>query len=174
MSARKIKLVDTGEIVEKTSAIYQAPNKRYFSSYDAYLEWDMEDKYRQECVEKMYEFFGLDTKQKLNGRFYSYLKDWRAGYDYHTILKAMELSTEPIEYAFRTKEFQDDAGKMAYCCAIIQNKLNDALVQVKRMRRVNKIETSDNTQGIAEDMDVLCNMKTKVRANDISHLLGDI
>ena len=170
--ARKVKLFDTGEIVEKSPTLYYAPNKRWFSSYDAYLIYDLDNQLRTKCIDKMYELMGYETTQTINTRFFKRFKEWHEGYDYKTILKAMELATIPIEFAFRFKSFESENAKLFYAIAIINNQLNDALKIIDNEAKA-KIKEK-NLEIFADDVDVLQNVCTSAKSKDVSSLLGDI
>ena len=172
--ARKIRLVDTGELVDRNPTYFRAPNKKWFSSYDAYLEYDLDNQNRVRCVEKMYDIMGYGTKQQINKLFYKRLKEWREGYSYQVILKAMEMSTEPIEYSFRTKDFDTENSKLFYVMAIINNQLNDALKRSELEHKVNKIETSQNLDTLADDIEKMRHICGNTKANDVSYLAGDL
>ena len=171
---RKVKLFDTGEIVEKTSALYQAPNKRWFSSYDAYLAYDLDNQTRINCINKMLDLMGYERSQKLSTFFYKRLAEWREGYDYKIIYKAMEMSTEPIEYAQRTKVFNNENSRLHYFMAVIQNLLNDALRLNKLEHKVNKAETNRDLDMFADGIETMKYICGNTKANDVSHLAGDL
>ena len=172
--ARKIRLVDTGELVDKKPTHFRAPNKKWFSSYDAYLEYDLDNQNRIRCVEKMYDLMGYEKKQQINKLFYKRLKEWREGYSYQVILKAMEMSTEPIEYSFRIKDFDTENSKLFYAMAIINNQLNDALKLSKLEHKVNKVEKNKDLDMFANGIEVMQHICGNIKANDVSHLAGDL
>jgi len=170
--ARKIRLFDTGEIVEKSPDLYYAPNKKWFSSYDAYLEYDLENSIRVKCIDKMYEILGLNTNQKINTVFFKRLSEWQKGYENKVILKAIELSEEPIKFALRTKDFNDDYAQMTYITVIIQNKLNDAQRICKFEKQVNQTEKIDIA--IADDIECTTKLKGNIKGTNVSNLIGDL
>jgi len=172
--ARKVKLVDTGELIEKSAELYQAPNKKWFSSYDAFLLHDLDDKNRCKCIDKMYELMGYGIKQKINTRFFRVLKEWRDGYDYRTILKAMDMSADAIEYSNRVKKFDNEGAKTNYFLAIIQNKLNDALSLVKLEDKAKKTAEKHDYSSLADGLETVQYMSRNIKGTDVSDLAGDL
>ena len=166
--ARLVKLVDTGELVPKTTpGIYLAPNKRYYSSEDIWLIGDLDELNRKKCINKMYDFMGYESTQKLSTLFFGKLKEWRQGYKYNVILRAMELAKESIEYATRTKSFDNENAKIKYIIAIIQNNLNDALKREKFEKR-----TKDITKHCEDITDITIPSIARKRS-DVSLLAGE-
>lgn len=172
--ARKVKLHDTGEIAEKNSSMFQAPDKRWFSSYDAYLAYDLDNQTRIKCIDKMFDIMGYSSGQKINTSFFKRLKEWREGYTYNVILKAMEMSIDSIDYAKRTKQFDSEWNKLSYFMAIIQNKLNDALNISKLERKVNKIDNNKDLDIFADGIETTQYICGNVKANNVSELAGDL
>ena len=172
MAARMVKLTDTGEIVEKTKpGIYYAPNRKYYSSEEAYLEIDLDNALRVKCIEKMYDFMGYADNQKLSTFFYKKLSEWRDGYKYSTILRSMNMSEEAVEYAARAKDFSNENAKVMYLSAIIQNKLNDAL-KTEEFEKSRK-KKSENITEHYENITEISNVNSKKRSN-VSHLVGEL
>ena len=177
MAARKVKLQDTGEIVGKdTAGIYQAPNKKYYSSEDVYLAIDLDNKYREKCIEKMYDVMGYAKEQKISTFFFKRLAEWREGYSYSVIDKAMELSANSIEYACRTKSFNNENAKVNYIMAIIQNNLNDAQKLETHLKQKIKQKVKDeNLDSMIDGIELLSTIKaSSPRKSDVSSLVGDL
>ena len=172
MAVRRVKLQDTGELVSKdTSTIYQAPNKKYYSSEDAYLAIDLDNSCREKCINKMYDFMGYTSTQKISTFFFKRLAEWHDGYSYSVILKAMELCANAIEYTCRTKSFNNENAKLNYLMAIIQNSLNDA--QKLEVHLKQKIRQNNNNVEVL--IDGIETLKSRpVKASDVSGLVGDI
>ncbi len=171
--ARQVKLVDTGEIVDKTQA-YQAPNKKWYSSEDAYLEIDLDNATRTICIDKMFDLLGYSKGQKICTLFFKRLKEWREGYNYKTIATAIDLSRNAIEFALRTKKFDNENARVMYIVAIIQNNLNDALNMTKLEQKVKRKSKSHDLEAMADGMEILTNITLEHKASDVRHLAGDL
>lgn len=173
--ARQVRLVDTGEIVDKaTEGLFQAPNKKWYSSEDAYLEIDLEGVKRQIIVNKIYDLLGYNSGQKISTLFFKRLKEWREGYDYNTIGKAVEMSKNAIEFALRTKNFNNETARVMYISAIIQNNLNDALNITKLEKKVKQKSKSQDIESMADGIETLTNITSDKKSSDVRHLAGDI
>lgn len=173
--ARQVKLQDTGEIVDKTlNGLYQAPNKKWYSSEDAYLEIDLEAVKRQNIIDKIFDLLNYSQGQKITTLFFKRLKEWREGYTYQTIDKAIDMSKDAIEFAFRTKSFENETAKVMYMSAIIQNKLNDALNIVKLEKKVKNKSQNHNLDAMADGIEILTNITSDKKSSDVSHLAGEL
>ena len=171
--ARQVKLVDTGEIVEKTKA-YQAPNRKWYSSEDAYLAIDLDNTARANCIDKMFDILGYNQGQKISTLFLKRLKEWREGYDYRTISIAIDLCRNAVDFALQTKRFDNETAKVMYVAAIIQNNLNDALNITKLEHKVKQKSASQDLEAMADGMETLTNMTSKRKASDVRHLAGEL
>lgn len=171
--ARQVKLVDTGEIVEKTKA-YQAPNRKWYSSEDAYLAIDLDNAARANCIDKMFDLLGYSKGQKISTLFLKRLKEWREGYTYQTICKAIDMSKDAVEFALRTKSFANETARVMYVAAIIQNNLNDALNITKLERKVKQKSVSQDLESMADGMEILTNITSERKASDVRHLAGEL
>lgn len=173
--ARKVKLVDTGEIVEKgTEGLFHAPNGKWYSSEDAYLEIDLEAVKRQIVIDKIFDLLNYSKSQKISTLFFKRLKEWREGYTYQTIDKAIDLSRDGIEFALRTKSFDNETARVMYISAIIQNHLNDALNITKLEQKVKQKSKSHDLETMADGIEVLTNITTRTKSSDVRHLAGDL
>ena len=167
MATRLVKLIDTGELVPKTTpGIYLAPNKKYYSSEDVWLAEDLDKTIRNKCIDKMFDYMGYSSGQKLSTFFFGKLKDWRQGYKYAVILRAMELAKESIEYATRTKTFDNENAKVMYLSAIIQNNLNDALKK-EEFEKTQRRRTKNITEHY-EDISIPSNVKKRTNVSDLA------
>ena len=172
--ARQVKLQDTGEIVSKDKA-YQAPNRKYYSSEEAYLMIDIENNNRNKCTDMMYDFMGYLPKQKLSTYFFKKVNEWHEGYSYSTILRAMEMSKESIEYSSRTKRFDSEGAKLSYFMAIINNKLNDAWkIENNLKRKIKAHHESGNLEQMIDGMECLEYISKPIKGNDVSKLAGEL
>lgn len=172
---RKVRLVDTGELAEKgLEGLYQAPNRKWYSSEEAYLEIDLEAVKRQNIVDKIFILLGYNKGQKITTLFFKRLKEWREGYSYYTIDKAVDMSKDAIEFAFRTKNFDNETAKVMYMSAIIQNKLNDALNITKLEQKVKQKSKSHDLNSMADGIEALTNIESEKKSSDVRHLAGEL
>ena len=164
---RKVKLQDTGEYSTNDVA-YQAPNKKYYSSEEAYKKIVRNNLYRTKCIESMYMLLGYKDYMKIPTYFYKRLKECE-GYGYDVVYRCMQLKAKDVQWALTNKSFTSEIGKIMYIWAIFDNNMNDALKDVVAERRRQEMETKDN-ESVNVDLDIT---DTEQHTVNISRFLED-
>ena len=164
---RKVKLQDTGEYSTNDVA-YQAPNKKYYSSEEAYKKIVRNNLYRTKCIESMYILLGYKDYMKIPTYFYKRLKECE-GYGYDVVYRCMQLKAKDVQWALTNKSFTSEIGKIMYIWAIFDNNMNDALKDVVAERRRQEMETKDN-ESVNVDLDIT---DTEQHTVNISRFLED-
>ena len=151
---RKVKLQDTGEYSTNDVA-FQAPNKKYYSSEEAYNKIVRNNLYRTKCIEGMYVLLDYKDYMKIPTYFYKRLKECE-GYGYDVVYKCMQMKARDIQWAITNKDFDSEIGKIMYIWAILDNGMNDALKQVVAERREAERRNKDTAieQSVNVDLDV--------------------
>lgn len=167
---RKVKLQDTGEY-STSDVAYQAPNKKYYSSKEAYNKIVTNGKYRTKCIEFIYELLGYKEYMKIPTYFYKRLKECE-GYGYDVVYKCMQIKAKDIKWALINKDFNSEVGKIMYIWAILDNGMNDALKEIVAERREVERRTLETKveQSVNVDLDV---NTVKQHTVDISKFLEE-
>ena len=165
---RKVKLQDTGEYSTSDIA-YQAPNKKYYSSEAAYKKMMINTRYRQKCIDGMYELLGYKEFMKIPTYFYKRLKECE-GYGYDVVYRCIQIKAKDIQWALNNKEFNTEVGKMMYIWAILNNSMNDALKEVVAERREEEKKNEKSEEAVNVDLDITT---VKQHTVNISRFLED-
>ena len=164
---RKVKLQDTGESSTNDVA-YQAPDKKYYSSEDAYKKIVRNREYRQKCIEGMYALLGYKTYMKIPTIFFKKLKECE-GYGYDVVYRCMQMKAKDIQWVINNKQFDAEIGKVMYVWAILENNMNYALkAVVAESRELERQLKSDESVNV--DLDIT---DTKQHTVNISRFLED-
>jgi len=134
--ARQVRLVDTGEM-STSDVSFRAPNKKYFSSEDAYNKWQSNNEYRKKCIDKMYEIMGYKDKMILPTFFFKKLEELR-GVGYEAVYNTMISQANVIGWALKNKNFGGETAKAMYIMAIINNNVMDEYKKIVRQKREQK------------------------------------
>lgn len=134
---RKVKLQDTGEYSTNDVA-FQAPNKKYWSSKEAFLQFEKNKKNRQLCIEKMFDLLGYSDKMVIPTFFYKKLKNYE-GLGYDAVLRTMYNQEKSIKWALTNKQFTGETAKVMYVMAIIDNHVMDSYKAIIRENKLYKI-----------------------------------
>jgi hypothetical protein len=139
--SRQVKLVDTGEMSTNDVA-FRAPNKKYFSSEEAYIKWKTNVEYKNKCIDKMFEIMGYNPKMVLPTYFFKLLKKYEDGVGYEAVYNTMVSQTKSIVWALQNKNFGSETAKVLYIMAIIDNNVMDEYKKfVKEKRENNGLKT---------------------------------
>ena len=136
---RQVKLVDTGEM-SNSDISFRAPNKKYFSSEEAYIKWNTNKEYRNKCTDKMFEIMGYKPKMILPTYFFKKLKEFE-GIGYEAVYNTMVSQAKSIDWALKNKDFCSETAKVMYIMAIINNNVMDEYKKIIKKQRENKIYT---------------------------------
>lgn len=173
---RQVKLQDTGEKSTSDKA-YKAPNGKYYSSQEAYDTIAIQNKYRIDCIDYLYDLLGYGDLPAPT-ILYKYLDEMKkCGYDaiYETILQ----NEEQITWALEHKSFNNEFNKIKYIMAILRNNVVDVYKEIKRNKEFERkaakiIEFKDYNRGKDEDEDSYNIGGTSGKGKDVSSFLGDI
>jgi hypothetical protein len=169
---------------------YKAPNNRYFQSEAVYQAWlagrrkekakknkpkpqkkpgRTTESYKKLC-DTIANLIGYDPDggQPMPTIVFRRLKELDF-YSDEIIQETFDEKASYIRWVFRTKEFQNDAGKVSYMMAIIQN----SIAEVYR-REKEKTEKSVKEQS-RSDLDAMVDLSSigvVHKGNDVSSLLG--
>ena len=136
--ARQVRLVDTGEM-STSDVSFRAPNKKYFSSEDAYNKWQSNNEYRNKCIDKMFEIMGYKEKMVLPTYFFKKLEELR-GVGYEAVYNTMISQANVIGWALKNKNFGGETAKVMYIMAIINNNVMDEYKKIVRQKREQKTQ----------------------------------
>lgn len=163
---RKCKLQDTGETGD-TSTAYKAPDKKYYSSKEAYEKIAINSENRMKCISKLMDILGYKQGMKLPTITYKKIKEYEVyGYDvlYETILR----QEKSIQWALTNKQFTSETSKISYIMAILQNNVMDSYKDKVALEKAMNKSLKQDTNSIL-DLDI---GGTKKQSNDVSNLLG--
>lgn len=132
---RQVKLVDTGEM-SNSDISFRAPNKKYFSSEEAYIKWNTNKEYRNKCIDKMFEIMDYKPNMILPTYFFKKLKDFE-GVGYEAAYNTMISQAKSMEWALKNKDFGSETAKVMYIMAIINNNVMDEYKKIVKERRKN-------------------------------------
>lgn len=135
---RQVKLVDTGEM-SNSDISFRAPNKKYFSSEEAYIKWKTNIEYKNKCIDKMFEVMGYKPNMILPTYFFKLLKNkkYEEGVGYEAVYNTMISQAKSIEWALKNKDFGSEVAKVMYIMAIIDNNIMDEYKKIVKERRKN-------------------------------------
>lgn len=166
--SRKIKLQDTGEF-STSDVAYKAPNKKYYSSEEAYLKMKTNAEYRQKCIDKMFDLLGYKNNMVIPTFFYKKLKEFE-GIGYDVLLDTMNGKENDIYWAIKNKIFAGETAKVMYITAILNNNIMDyykrKIAREKEEKRLNDINSN---VFIVDDM----NFERKKETKNIKRFLED-
>lgn len=165
-----VKCQDTGEKIDKSLAYCDSSSgkNKYYSSKKAFDLIKDNKENRKLCIDMMYSFLDYESFMKIPTLFYRRLNEWE-GYSFKVVAEAMIISEDAIRFTIRNKQFVSETAKIMYCCAIIENKLNDAL---KKIKREEKLKNSV-VENVIEDIDLSSVGKQMKKGNGVGSLLGD-
>ena len=136
--SRQVKLVDTGEMSTNDVA-FRAPNKKYFSSEEAYIKWNTNKVYRNKCIDKMFEIMGYKQGMILPTYFYKKLKDFE-GVGFEALFNTMNSQAKVIQWALTNKNFNGEIAKVMYIMAILNNNVMDEYKKIVKSQKYKATE----------------------------------
>lgn len=158
----------TGEKKPNTE-LWQAPNKKYYTSKEAYEIYESSNEYRIKTINLAMDILGYKDGMKLPTLFYKKVKEWEV-YGNDVIYNTLNAQCQNIEWAIKNKQFNGEVAKVMYISAIIQNHIMDEykkkVIENKRKVIEKRNETSIETTNID-------NVGKTSKGRDVSNLLGD-
>lgn len=166
---RKVKLHDTG-LYGDSSVNFRAPNKKYYTTKDAYLKCEKNKKYRQMCIDKMYDLLGYKQGMIIPTYFYKKLKDYEP-MGYECVYETMCSQEKSVSWAMKNKQFPNEIGRAMYVLAIIDNHVMDEYKKIVRNERLYKVD--ENSVVFNENVELDIENNTEKKKTDISQWLED-
>ena len=140
---RKVKLQDTGEW-STSDVAYKAPNKKYYSCEEAFLNREKSTSYRFQCIDKLMDIMGYQPGMKLPTIAYKMINEYEKPYGFDVLLETMEDQKKNMQWALNNKQFTSETSKVRYLFAIIQNNAMDSWQKKVRTERAKR--EMDNRQ----------------------------
>lgn len=168
--SRQVKLVDTGEMSTNDVA-FRAPNKKYFSSEEAYIKWNTNKEYKNKCIDKMFEIMNYKPKMVLPTYFFKKLNDDYEGVGYEALYNTMISQTKAIQWALANKSFTGETAKVMYVMAILKNNVMDEYKKIVKAQRCNKGLKSEVV--CIDELAFVDNVKSNTTTTNISKWLED-
>lgn len=149
---------------------YKAPNKKYYSSEEAYLALALQEQWRDKCTSAMQNVMGYEYDQKLPTRWYKFLKELK-GYGYDVVYDTIEANRDTFLWAIKTKNFLNDSCALAYFNAIIQNDAMNHLKAKQAREKAERIQKKDVEK--ANEISSMCDVGQKsAKGKDLSNLFN--
>ena len=168
--SRQVKLVDTGEMSTNDVA-FRAPNKKYFSSEEAYIKWNTNKEYKNKCIDKMFEIMGYKPRMVLPTYFFKKLNEDYEGVGYELLYNTMIAQTIAIEWSLANKIFTVETAKVMYVMAILKNNVMDEYKKIVKAQKHNKGLKSEVV--CIDEMAFVDNVKSNTTTTNISKWLED-
>ena len=165
--ARRVKLQDTGEY-STSDVAYRAPNKKYYSSKEAFVNREKAKNYRQQCIEKLQNIMGYQPGMKLPTLAYKKINEYERPYGFDVLLETMNSQESSMLWAIKNKNFTSETGKVMYLFAIIQNNAMDAF---QKKVHLEKVKREQQKKQNAVEMVELKPVEVEHK-KDVSDLLG--
>ena len=169
--SRQVKLVDTGEMSTNDVA-FRAPNKKYFSSEEAYIKWNTNKEYRNKCIDKMFEIMNYKPGMILPTYFFKKLKDYE-GVGYEALYNTMIAQTKSIQWALANKSFNGETAKVMYIMAILNNNVMDEYKKIVKAQKYNKGLGLKTEAIYIDEFAFVDNVKSNTTTTNISKWLED-
>lgn len=164
-----VKCVDLSGEKRPREESFKAPNKKYYSSEEAYLALKEEDDWRRRCTAKMQDILNYQYDMKLPTRWYKYLNEQKS-YGFEVIYDTIEACEKNFQWALQNKDFKNDACALSYFIAIIQN---NAMEQYrKKVAREKEILQSKIDEFKSEQYFDMAVGRDSVKGKDLSSLIG--
>lgn len=164
-TSRQVRCQDTGQMQNKENS-WQAPNKKYYSSEEAYNQLQIAKEYRKQVVELIMEILGYEAGMKLPTIYYKKIEEYREPYGFEVLYECVKNQRSAIEWVLNNKEFKSEVQQGLYIMAVIQNNINDEFkrfkAKQKRIKKENKQEAPYEFTGKAK------------KYKDVTDLVGDL
>lgn len=160
---RKVKLMDLGTYVEKSEA-YQAPNKRYYSSEEAYLKTKNKKENYNICYSLLKSYMGYKDGEYLPKLASVHIYNYAKHHGWDALIAVLKDKKSAIEWALETKDFTSETNKINYIFAIVNNHIRNYKPKAKL------IEKPSVSVDVAEDVEL---NNTAQKVTDLSSFLED-
>lgn len=141
------------------------------------LEKEKETKKYKDLIEFiMSEIYHYEEGMIFPSSLIKRIKKLREFYDYDIIKEAFTVSYDSIMWAMSNREFTNEYNKTSYIMAIVENKINDVYLEVKRKKEQDKkaVQLEDKVDlSLFNDFADVNNAPSKSKSKDISAFLDD-
>lgn len=103
--------------------------------------------FNKACIKRMFDWMEYPTNGYMPPLFFRRLKEWYKNYNfsYEVILETMDMIDNDVRFIMKTKNFDNDFGKVKYICAMIANNLNQGLKSFnEKQKAINESSQNDN------------------------------
>ena len=166
---RQVNIIDTGQKGWSDES-YKAPNGKYYSSEEAFLNRIKKVSLKNQCIDRLMELLDYQPGMKLPTYTYKKIKEYEKPYGYDVLLNTINAQEDSIKWALKNKDFGSETAKIMYIFAIIQNNAMTEFQKKVRLERAKREQ--EKTLKTVEDLDM-----TPVEVEhkkDVSSLLGDV
>ena len=136
MAGRQVKCQDTGEL-RCSDELFKAPNKKYYSSQEAWEHVEQNKIYRQKCIDFLMDLLGYKTGMKLPTVTFKLIKEYEEPYGLDVLYATMVATRQSCEWALINRDFQQETAKIWYLFAVFQN---NAMTEWKKKVAAQKSE----------------------------------
>ena len=163
-------LVNCRDINEKRpkEECYKAPDGKYYSSEQGYLDVQFSKKKWNECLDVLSKIFGYYDGMKFPTTIPKRLKQLNT-YGYDVVLETIYRNAKPITWAIKRKDFNTEYQRIAYVFGIIEHDILSVY-----QKKQNAIEASKNMESKEIDNIDLNQIGSNKKSRDVSKLLGDL
>ena len=168
MAGRRVKIQDTGQYGNSEEA-FRAPNKKYYSSEEAWQNIQLNNQYRDKCIQFVMDLLGYRPGMKLPTLTYKKIKEYEEPYGLDVLYETMLSCEQSCTWALQNKQFTGEVAKIMYIFAIFQNNAMDQWKKKVAKKRDLYIAESQSKDFATEDV---VEYVPKVK-NDIRRFLND-
>ena len=171
--SRAVRLQDIdpkGQKSGNSDTAFRAPDKKYYSSEEAYNRIIADKSWRNKIIVHMYYIMGYSYGMVLPTVFYKKLAGLEA-YGYEVVYDTIIGEESSIKWAIRNKRFQTETGKLLYIMSIIVNKINDYYKKKQHDRKA--LEKKQETPAVADVNFEEIGRKTETTTDASSFLGGE-
>lgn len=149
MGGRRVKIQDTGQYGSSDEA-FRAPNKKYYSSEEAWQKIQLNNTYREKCVEFVMDLLGYQPGMKLPTLTYKKIREYENPYGLDVLYETMCAQKNACLWALQNKQFNGETAKIMYLFAIFQN---NAMEQWKRKVAARReVAIAERQSNVDEDI----------------------
>lgn len=166
---RQVNIIDTGQKGWSDES-YKAPNGKYYSSEEAFLNRQKKISLKNQCIDRLMELLDYKPGMKLPTLTYKRIAEYEQPYGYDVLLDTINAQEDAIRWALKNKMFGSETAKIMYIFAIIQN---NAMTEFQKKIRLERAKREQEKQlANIEELDM---KPVEVEhKKDVSDLLGDV
>lgn len=154
MAGRQVKCQDTGEL-RNSEELFKAPNKKYYSSKEAWERIEQNKIYRQKCIDFLMDLLGYKPGMKLPTVTFKMIKEYEEPYGLDVLYATMVSQRQSCEWALMNKSFAQETAKIFYLFAIFQNNaMTEWKKKVAAQKSIQMAEKQAENLVIEEESDM--------------------